>query len=47
MADPRYRFFDYDPHEEALRDSDERQAARDAMDHDYDDGEDFDDETEN
>lgn len=44
MADPKYRFFDYDPHEEALRESDERQDARDAAD--YDDGEDFDDEAE-
>ena len=44
MADPKYRFFDYDPHEEALRESDERQDARDAME--YDDEEDFDDEAE-
>lgn len=46
MADPKYRFLDYDPHEEALRESDERQDARDAIDY-SDDEEDFDDETEN
>lgn len=44
MTDQKYRFFDYDPHEEALRKSDERQDARDAAD--YDDSKDFDDETE-
>lgn len=43
MADPKYRFFDYDPHEEALRESDERQDARDAAD----DEEEHDDEAEN
>ena len=43
MADPKYRFFDYDPHEEALRESYERQDARDATD----DEEEHDDEAEN
>lgn len=45
MTDPKYRFFDYDPHEEALRSSDSRQDARDAIDCD-DDEEEFDDEAE-
>lgn len=45
MTDPKYRFFDYDPHEEDLRESNERQDARDAIDYDNDE-EDFDDETE-
>lgn len=43
MADPKYRFFDYDPHEEALRESDERQDARDAIN---DDEGEYDDEAE-
>lgn len=43
MTDPKYRFFDYDPHEEALRGSYEQQDARDATD----DEEEHDDETEN
>lgn len=43
MADPKYRFFDYDPHEESLRESYEQQDARDAAD----DEEEHDDEAEN
>ena len=32
MSDPRYRFFDYDPHEAALQQSYEKQDALDAAD---------------
>ena len=32
MSDPRYRFFDYDPHEAALQQSYEKQDALDAVD---------------
>ena len=44
MSDPKYRFFDYDPHEAALEESYEKQDALDAADNyqeEPDDEEDF------